>query len=126
MPERLRPAELDGLLAAIRAGAEDPPLALPPAPPAQLAGRLEVLGPLGQVLVAARAAAADLAPSLVTTREELERFLAAALDGGPAQGPLARGWRRELVGDALLELAAGRLALAPASGAPYVEEIPRP
>jgi ribonuclease D len=125
VPDRLRGSDLDGLAAAIAAAADDPPLTLAPPTPARIAARLEVLGPLGQVLVSARAAAASLAAPLVATREEIESFLLDALDGGESDHPLGRGWRRELVGSALLELAAGRLALAPAPREPFLEEIAR-
>jgi ribonuclease D len=125
MPDRLRPAELRELLDAIRAGAGDPPIALGRAPAPEIQARMDVLGPLAQVLVAARAGAVDLAPTLVATRDEVEGFLVACLDGGAPDLPLGRGWRHELVGEALERLARGQLALAPASRAPYLEEIVR-
>jgi ribonuclease D len=124
VPERIRPADVDGLLAAIRAGEDAPPIPLPPAPPAEIQARLEVLGPLGQVLVAARAQEAGVAATLVATRAEVEAHLAAALDGGAPSTPLAEGWRHELVGRALERLARGRLALAPRASRPYVAELP--
>ena len=73
----------------------------PSAPPPEVQQRLDVLGPLGAVLVTARAAAVDLAPSLVATRDEIASFLVAAIARRDLDGqPLATGWRRELVGDA--------------------------
>jgi ribonuclease D len=123
LPERLRPAELDGILDAIRAGAEEPPLPLPPPPPPEVRARLEPLVALGQVLVGSRAAAADIAPVLVASREDIETFLGEALAGDVDSHPLASGWRRELVGDALLELAAGRLALTVSARRPYLAEV---
>jgi hypothetical protein len=38
---------------------------------------------------------------------------------------LASGWRSELVGDALIELAQGRLALAADPSRPFLAELPR-
>jgi len=125
VPDRLRPAEADALAAAILAGAGDPPIVLPPPPPPEVQARLDVLGPLAQVLLAARAAADGLAPSLVATRDEVTAYLTATLDGGGGDLPLGRGWRRNLAGEALARLARGELALAPTAGSPYLEEIVR-
>jgi len=123
LPERLRPAELDAILEAIRTGMQQAPLPLPPPPPPEVRARLEPLVALGQVLVGARAAAADIAPVLVASREDVETFLAAALEERIDGHALASGWRRELVGDALLELAAGRLALGVGDRRPYLAEL---
>ena len=125
LPDRIRGATADGLLAALRAGAEAEPIAAGTAPPPEVQQRLEVLGPLGAVLVAARAAAVDLAPSLLATRDEITAFLVAAIRGDVDGQPLASGWRREIAGDALVELAQGRLALAAAARRPYLAELPQ-
>ena len=72
----------------------------------------------------ARAAAIELAPTLVGTRDDVESFLAAVIVGdGVDDLALGRGWRREVAGDALIELAAGRLGIAPLEASPYVREI---
>jgi ribonuclease D len=126
VPDRMRPAEIDTLLAAIRRGEDAPPRAMPPGPPAEILARMEVLGPLGQVLVASRSHAAGVASTLVATRGEIDAHMAAALDGGDDDRPLAHGWRRELVGEALTRLARGELALAPCAQKPYVTELPVP
>jgi ribonuclease D len=123
VPERTRPADLDGLLAAVRRGEDAPPMTLPPGPPQEMLNRMEVLGPLGQVLVAARAHAAGVAPILVATRGEIESFMVAALDGNADANPLASGWRHELAGEVLGRLARGEIALVPTSGRPYVSEL---
>jgi ribonuclease D len=125
LPDRIRGATTDGLLAALRAGAAAEPMAAPAPPTAELQQRLEVLAPLGAVLVGARAAAVDLAPSLLATRDEIVAFLVAAIRGDVDGQPLASGWRREIAGDALIELAQGRLALAAAGRRPYLTELPR-
>ena len=57
-------------------------------------------------------------------RDYIETFLAAALEERIDGHALAAGWRRELVGDALLELAAGRLALGVGGRRPYLAEVP--
>jgi ribonuclease D len=101
-----------------------PEVTLPPAPPPEVADRVEVLGSLGQLIVSTRAAASQLASQLVATRGEIESFMTnVVLDREPA-GPLSTGWRRTLAGDALIALAEGRLALRPTSTPPYVEELP--
>src|SRR5690606_23099943 len=81
MPDRIRGADADALLAALREGEAAEPIGLPAPPSPELQQRLDVLAPLGAVLVGARAAAVDLAPSLVATREEIAGFLMAAVRG---------------------------------------------
>ena len=72
----------------------------------------------------ARAAAVDLAPTLVATRDDVESFLVAVLTGGDGSDEaLGRGWRREVAGDALVDLASGRLGIAPLAESPYLREI---
>lgn len=124
LPDRIRGADADSLLAAIRAGedAAPPPVAPPPSPEVQQ--RLDVLGPLGAVLVGARAAAVDLAPSLLATRDEISAFLVAAIRGETDGLPLGSGWRYELAGAALVDLAAGRIALGATERRPYLVELP--
>ncbi len=100
---------------------------VPPPPSPELQQRLEVLGPLGAVLVTARAAGVDLAPSLLATRDEIGAFLVAAVRGDDLSGmQLGTGWRRELAGEALIDLAEGRLSLGVDPRRPYLAEIPRP
>jgi len=125
LPDRVRGATADGLLVALRAGEAAPPIAVGSPPSPELQQRLEVLAPLGAVLVGARAAAVGLAPSLLATRDDIGAFLVAAVRGDVDGQPLASGWRREIAGDALIELAQGRLALAVAERRPYLAELPR-
>ena len=125
LPDRIRGADADGMLAALRAGEAAPPLTLPPPPSPELQHRLDVLAPLGAVLVSARAAAVDLAPSLLATRDDIAAFLLGALRGDVDGSALGSGWRRELAGDALIDLAEGRLALGVDPRRPYLAEIPR-
>ena len=125
LPDRVRGGTAEGLLAALRAGEAAPPMASGAPPSPELQQRLEVLAPLGAVLVSARAAAVDLAPSLLATRDDIVAFLVAAIRGELDGQPLASGWRREIAGEALIELAGGRLALAAAPRRPYLTELPR-
>jgi hypothetical protein len=67
--------------------------------------------------------AADLAPELVSNRAELERYVELLVTGDGAAHPLAEGWRRDLVGDELRELVAGRVALASLAKPPYLAII---
>jgi len=127
LPERMRPQDADAMLAAIAEGVQAEPVSLPPPPPPEVAHRLEALGPLGQILVAARSSEVDLAPSLLATRDEVETYLAAVIAGGDGrESPLGAGWRHELAGAALEELAAGRIALGASPRRPYLREIPVP
>lgn len=125
LPSRVQGAEAESLLAAIRAGEAADPIASDPPPSPEVQQRLEVLAPLGAVLVAARASGVGLAPSLLATRDDIASFLAAVLQGDGAERQLGAGWRRELVGEALIELAEGRLALGADPRRPYLAEIRR-
>jgi ribonuclease D len=125
LPERIRAADVDGMLEAIREGAAAEPIPLPPAPSPEAQARLDVLAPLGAVLVTARAAGADLAPSLLATRDEIASFLLGVIRGDADGHPLASGWRHDLAGGALEDLARGRLALAADPRRPYLAEIDR-
>jgi ribonuclease D len=125
LPERIRGVDAEGMLAALRAGEAAPPLTQPAPPSAELQGRLDILAPLGAVLVAGRAAAVDLAPSLLATRDEITAFLLGALRGDTDGAALGSGWRRELAGEALIDLVEGRLALGVDATRPYLAEIRR-
>jgi ribonuclease D len=126
LPDRIRGADADAMLAAVREGESAPPLTMPPPPSPEMQQRLEVLGPLGAVLVSARAAGVDLAPTLLATRDEISAFLVAALKrNGVEDLQLGTGWRRELAGEALIDLAEGRLSLGADARRPYLAEIPR-
>jgi ribonuclease D len=72
---------------------------------------------LGEALVRARAAEAELAYELLAARADLQRIVTAVREGG-SEPPVRtlRGWRRELVGAELLELLAGRRSLRVGAG----------
>lgn len=124
LPERMREDDLDAMLAAIRSGRDDEPMALPTGPPGRIAGRVDAIAPLAAALVSARAADAKLAATLIATRDEIASHLGAVLSNAESRSPLARGWRHELAGVAVEELARGELALTTSDAAPYVREIP--
>ena len=124
VPAALKEREAAGLIEAMEMSADDAPITLGPPPPAAVQARLDTLVPLAQVLLGARAAAVDLAPTLVATRDEVESFLVAVLTGGDgADEALGHGWRREVAGDALVDLASGRLGIAPLAESPFLREI---
>ena len=71
-----------------------------------------VLIALGEALVRARALESGIAYELIAAKADLQRIALAVRDGQPE--PEVRtlaGWRRELVGEELLELLQGRLTL---------------
>lgn len=122
MPERPRTEDLDEMLAAIQRGLSADPISLGGGVPPKLASRLDAITPLAAVLVAERASSEDLAATLVATRDDIHEFLASVLAGAEPRGPLADGWRHELVGAALVDLAEGRLALTGSPQPPFVRE----
>ena len=126
LDEKMRDHEAGELLTAVARGL-DAPIKDAPAPMRpELAQRLSVLGALGQLLVGVRADAAGLAAPLIATRDDVESFVAARLNGDGAGHPLGSGWRKELAGDALAALADGRLAIAPSPNPPYLVEFDQP
>ena len=127
VPSAMREREAQALITAMDEATGDPPITLGPPPPPAVQARLDTLTPLAQIVLTARAAAVDLAPGLVATRDDVDGFLAAVLtDKDPADHALGRGWRREVAGDALIDLAAGRLGIAPLASPPYLAEITLP
>ncbi|HST55965.1 MAG TPA: HRDC domain-containing protein [Solirubrobacteraceae bacterium] len=101
------------LLEALERGAQRPhePLenGLRPPPPDATDAPLIALS---EALVRARAREADLAYELVASRADLQAIVAAQRVGEQADVRTLRGWRRELVGDELLELLDGRVSLS--------------
>ncbi len=100
------------ILAAVQRGLEAPPLRLEEG---ERVGVESVDGPviaLAEALVRARAQEAGLAYELIAARADLAPIVVAARrgDAEPDVRTL-RGWRRELVGEELLELLAGRRRL---------------
>jgi ribonuclease D len=102
----------DELLAALRRGADRPA----PAPPPELGPREPVDAPLvslAQALVRHRSMEAGVAVELIATQAELSTLVSALRRGEDGVGVRAMsGWRRELIGEELRELVAGRVALS--------------
>lgn len=104
------------LLGAIERGARrEPPPALPSAP-APAAEDSTVAGLLAAVL-RQRCAQASIISQLVANQDELVRLAAAVRRGQDISSlRVMSGWRRELVGNELLELAGGRRAVRVGAG----------
>ena len=120
LPERTKGRHVEEILAALERAEGADPIAMPSPPPADVQARLDVLGPLGQVVVGARAAEAELAPSLIATRDEIHGFMAAQLAPNGRSFSLSEGWRYELAGRDLVALAEGRMTLASMAEPPYL------
>ncbi len=109
-----------GLLAAVAEGKAVAPEDRPqPAPQRE---RPKGVGPameLLRVLLKARVEGEGVAQKLVASSEELED-----LAGGAEDGPLLRGWRRELFGEDAQRLLRGELALTLKRGRVVVSELP--
>lgn len=92
-------------------------LALPPSswpvlakekkPEPESTGLVELL----QAIVKACANKAEIAPTLLATTADLQALVEAKPDRSTLDLPLLRGWRRELVGDVLLDALEGRLTI---------------
>ena len=105
------------LLEAVRRGRERPPVtvALPERPPAPNPDDAPLIA-LAEALVRSRAREAELAYELLAAKADLQAIVAADRNGAQADVRTLRGWRRELVGNELLELLAGRISLSASDG----------
>jgi ribonuclease D len=100
------------LIEVVERAREDDPIPVEGERPAQPHPQDAVLIALGEALVRARALESKLAYELIAAKADLQRIALAVRDGAPE--PAVRtleGWRRELVGEELLELLHGRLTL---------------
>ncbi|MDQ3940509.1 MAG: ribonuclease D [Actinomycetota bacterium] len=122
-----REAERSGrdILAAIERGRSAPVVEKVAAPSRSAQARARMLSGLADALVRARCEAAGIATELVATRGELESLLAAFHAGSLEENShrLLQGWRRTLAGDAILGLAAGKIAVKAIDRPPYVQEV---
>jgi ribonuclease D len=112
------------LLDAVQRGRRRPPdTSPPPGRPTTPKPEDAPLVALAEALLRARAVEAGLAYELLATRAELQAIVAARRAGASAgetaasggdrmQARVLAGWRRELVGEELLELLDGRLSLS--------------
>jgi ribonuclease D len=109
---RRGPAILD----AIERGRSAPPIPREPARGRSEPGDAPLIA-LAEALLRARALDAGLAYELIASRSELEQIIAAARRGeAEPDVRTLTGWRRELVGEGLRDLLAGRKALSLGSG----------
>lgn len=123
-----RVIERDGaqILAAVKRGL-DGPYPEVPAPPPREAAQPQIV-PLTRLLEAwlrTRALQARVAPEMLATRADLEALCGGHLAGSLPDLPMLSGWRRELVGDDLLGILAGRsrLRVDPKSGEIVREDV---
>jgi ribonuclease D len=91
--------------------------------PRDLLRRIAAASELAAILLRSHCDEADLAPELVATRGELERYVEGLITHDSDGHPLAQGWRAELVGAEVRELVAGRIAIAARETLPYTEII---
>lgn len=136
--ERSAPA----IAAAVERGHAAPVVAGKQVPSRSAQVRARTLSGLADAIVRSRCEAAGIASELVTTRSELESLLAhlfdPAFDPAPADAPapgatetpnpdghrLLTGWRKDLAGDAVVDLARGRIAVRSIDRPPYIQEVP--
>jgi ribonuclease D len=101
------------LIAAVRRGESREHEPLPSGTrPAAPEARDAPLIALSEALVRARAGEADLAYELLASRSDLQAIVVGERTGERADVRTLRGWRRELVGEELIELLDGRLSLS--------------
>ncbi len=116
----LKPRDVEQILAAVAAGREAPPIvADAPAPPA-VQRRADAAAGLAGTLLKVRCVDAGIAPELVATRADLDGFMEAVVLGDVDGHPLASGWRRDLVGNEMIALVGGRVALSLRDRAPFI------
>jgi ribonuclease D len=102
----------EAIIEAVQRGMERPPIAREERRGITESGDAPLIA-LAESLIRARALDAGLAYELITSRAELDQIVASARRGDPE--PALRtlsGWRRELVGEDLRELLAGRSAVS--------------
>jgi ribonuclease D len=106
------------VIAAVRQASERPPEASPQdrRPPAPRPDDAPLIA-LAEALLRARARDAGLAYELLAARADLQAIVAGRRENEEADVRTLRGWRRELVGEELLGLLDGRVALSVAQGA---------
>jgi ribonuclease D len=116
----------NGVLGAVRRGRSAPEIATPGPPPRELQARARMLSGLADAVVRARCEREGVAAELVATRGELESLLTEVVSGTLREDRhrLLTGWRRELAGNAVLDLGRGRLGIKVVDHPPYIEEVP--
>jgi ribonuclease D len=114
------------IIAAIERGQTTPLMEAPKAPPKHAQVRARMTLGLADAVLRAHCEKANVATELVATRGELEAVLTHVAAGSlkPENHRLLRGWRRDVAGDAVLQVASGKMALRATEKAPYIEEVP--
>jgi ribonuclease D len=112
----LKPQQIskDGetIVAAVRAGMAEPVKEdRPETPHLKMPDEVESTARLLEAWLYARAADAEIAPSMLATRGDLKTLAAAHYHSQIPSLPLLEGWRRVLVGQDLLDLLEGKKAL---------------
>lgn len=101
-----------GILEAVERGRDRPPIAVEGSRPAQPSALDAPVISLAEALVRTRALEEELAYELIAARADLQAIVLAMRDGSPQpEVRTLQGWRREVVGDELLELLDGRRSL---------------
>jgi ribonuclease D len=112
LPPQLLHRRGDTVLAAIARGRERTPPAAPPEASPRDAADAPLVS-LAQALVRHRSMESGVAVELIATQSELASLVYTLRRGGDSDDVrVARGWRRELVGEELRELVLGRRALS--------------
>jgi ribonuclease D len=101
------------LITAITTALELPPSAWPEVPrerkpEPESVGLVELL----QAVLKARAAEMEIAPTLLATTADLQSLVEAKAKKRQADLPLLRGWRRQLIGDLLLQILDGSVTVS--------------
>jgi len=120
--ERIGP----GAIGAVARGKAAPGIAPADRPSRELQARARMLSGLADAVVRARCEREGVAAELVATRGELEAVLMEVVSGTLQEDRhrLLTGWRREVAGGAVIDLARGRLGVKVVDHPPYVEEVP--
>ena len=113
------------IFAAIERGRKAPVVESARPLPRSATVKARMVSGLADAVVRSRCERAGIATELVATRGELEALLADYFaEGKDAEGHrLLKGWRRELAGAAVLDLAQGKIAARASHRPPYVEEV---
>ncbi len=102
----------EAIVDAVRAGAAEPVKEdRPHTPHLKMPDEVESTARLLEAWLYARAAEAEIAPSMLATRGDLKTLAAAHYHSQLPSLPLLEGWRRELVGQDLLDILQGKKAL---------------
>jgi ribonuclease D len=123
----VKEAERSGnqILAAVELGRRGPAIESPKPAGRAVQVRARMMAGLADAVVRARCEEAGIATELVSTRSELEAVLIEIFLGlrNGSDHRLLNGWRRDLAGRAIVDLARGRIAVKGVERPPYVEEV---